>query len=313
MSSAKVDSQSRPPTDRGAPSPAQRLAAWTTRLLLCGLIAAVGLGFGRQVLQWWAVEGDWPGDERLADGDSPPTDAGERQFVSIGAGPWRLQRESIVGPREQVAAALVQRAVEITTSAALPQTPIEAAEKALLARAAAIPIEAGPHGADWRVVPVDLGVPTAVGLKWSDNRPAGEAINLAETDVRVVTWGLAVPADESSWAVYCVFAEQTISAPAGALPELPLPPETRRTLALGTVGGAMVGFEGRLDPAACRSFFEQWFSQNGWTCVGSRRTADDGWFARFEKSSSRDSTVVDVRIGLDAQRQLQGLLVLSRH
>ncbi len=204
--------------------------------------------------------------------------------------------------------------MEITASASLPRTPLEAAEKALLARAAAIPLDAGPHGADWRVVPVDLGIPTAVGLKWPDDRPPVAGVNLAQTDVRVVTWGLAVPADESAWAVYCVFSEQTISDPAGAASELPMPPETRRTLALGTVGGgAMVGFEGRIDPAVCRRFFQQWFSRNGWTCVGSRRTADDGWFARFEKSSSRDSAVVDVRVGLDSQRQLQGLLVLSRH
>lgn len=314
MKSAKVDSLSHPPTDRGALGPAQRVAAWTTRLVLCGVIAAVGLGFGRQVIEWWAPSGDSPSVESPAQGTPLPADTADRQMVSVGAGPWRLLRELVAGPREQVAAVLVQRAVEITATAPLPHTPPEAAEKALLARAATIPLDVGPQGANWRVVPVDLGVPTAVGLKWPDNRPPAEGVNLAQTDARVVTWGLAVPADESAWAVYCVFSEQATTDPAGAAPELPLPPEARRTLALGTVGGgAMVGFEGRIDPAACQRFFRQWFSQNGWTCVGSWRTADDGWFARFEKSSSRGSAVVDVRVGLDEQRQLQGLLVLSRH
>lgn len=314
MNSAKVDSLHDPPTDRGGPGPAQRLAAWTTRLVLCGVIAAVGLGFGRQVLQWWAPNSDSNAPEPPAATAPAEGNSADRPLISVGAGPWRLLRESIAGPREQAAAALVQRAVEITASASLPHTPPEAAEKALLARTAALPLDAGPHGANWRVVPVDLGVPAAVGLKWPGNRPPGEGVNLAQTDARVVTWGLAVPSDESAWAVYFVMSEQAIPDPAAAPPELPLPPETRRTLALGTVGGgAMVGFEGRTDPAACRRFFQQWFSQNGWTCVGSRRTADDGWFARFEKSSSRNSAVVDVRVGLDAQRQLQGLLVLSRH
>lgn len=314
MSSAKVDSQSPRPADQGAPGPAQRLASWTTRLLLCGLIAAVGLGFGRQVLQWWAPEGDSASVEPPAQGSPSPDETDDRQMISVGAGPWRLRRELVAGPREQVAAVLVRRAVEITSAASLPQSAPQAAEKALLARAATIPLDAGPQGANWRVAPVDLGVPAAVGLKWPDNRPPAEGVNLAQTDARVVTWGLAVPADESAWAVYCVFSEQTNTAPADRAPELPLPPEARRTLALGTVGGgAMVGFEGRIDPAACQRFFEQWFSQNGWTCVGTWRTADGGWFARFEKSSSRDSAVVDVRVGLDAQRQLQGLLVLSRH
>ncbi len=313
MSSAKLDSHIPQTTDSGTLGRAQRAAAWTTRLLLCGLIAAVGLGFGRQVLQWWAPEGEPNATEPLAqtapEADSPD----DRQLVSIGAGPWRLVRESVAGPREHAAAALVRRAEEITASASLPQRPLEAAEKTLLARAAAVPLDAGPHGANWRVVPVDLGVPAAVGLKWPDNRPPAEGVNLAQTDVRVVTWGLAVPADESVWAVYCVFAEQTISGPIGAGSELPLPPEARRTLTLGTIGGgAMVGFEGRIDPAVCRRFFQQWFSRNGWTCIGSRRTADEGWFDRYEKSSSQGSAVVDVRVGLDAQRQVQGLLVLSR-
>lgn len=318
MSSApSCDSGNRPDLVCEPLSAARRAFDWTTRLLLCGIIAAVGLGFGRQVLQWWSVgepASDAPAFSEVS--THPPAghgDDGPRDFVAFAAGPWRLLRETVEGSVDQATAVLVRRAAEITAEAVLPKKPPDSAEQVLLERASSIPwADDAPHGDCWRVAAISVGVPTVIGLKWPPGVLGQRPANLAQTDARVVTWGIAVPAGESQWAVYCIIPEQTITSSRFA-PDIPLPPGTRRTLEVGIgKGGYIIGLEGETDLAVCRRFYERWFVDHQWVNVVARQTASDGWFARYEHRKEGETSVVDIRLGLDARRRLEGIIVCTQ-
>ena len=304
---------------RGSASLAGRISSWTTRLILSGIIIVVGLGFGRQLREWWSADDappQSPADETMADGLMV-------QQISFGREPWAVERREFSGERTAAAAALVARCREIAQSSALPARPPDATELALLKRLGeARPGEPAGHG--WEVRVTDQPVPTAVGIKRTDTpkrerEPAVVApetvlpqSNLVGHTARVVTWGMAVPTGDKAWALYTFQPEQQPRT-AGEEPDVPLPPHTQPTLAIRSAcGGAMIGFEGDASPSACQRFYEQWFANQGWMAVGAWRSDVESWFGRFRKSDGGSSQTADIRVGRDRQGRLSGMIVIGR-
>ena len=79
---------------------ALRISAWTTKGLLSAIILVAGLGFGRQVLHWWAADRQPPqaapaaalADNRLGDPTQP-------HVFQFGNQPWSLRQQAIAGDR----------------------------------------------------------------------------------------------------------------------------------------------------------------------------------------------------------------------
>jgi hypothetical protein len=292
--------------DGGFLKAANRVSVWTTRLLLSGVVLVIGLGFGRQVLEWWAPASAQP--ESVSMAPDSLADAMHPHRIAFGDGALSIERRTMAGTREEAVAALGKQCGEATRNAPMPAAEPNASERSLLERLS--PATAQQVVENRQVHVVDRGVPMAVGLKYPPNHRPAEGSNLAQSGARVVTWMIAIPSEEDAWTLYSFQPEQTSNA-AGASPVVPLPPGARRTMALEAIGGgAMIGFEGDVEPAACLRFYEQWFAGEGWSQVGGWHRGD-GWYARFRKETEAAVQTADVRCGVDHQNRLSGMLIVT--
>ncbi|NQU26478.1 MAG: hypothetical protein HQ567_34765 [Candidatus Nealsonbacteria bacterium] len=298
---------------------ARRMSSFTTKCMLTGIVLVAGLGFGRQVLRWWAEEEtSGAGLAQPADGLGDPLRPHLLQFGDL---PWSLRRQTVVGSKESAAAAL--REIGLATvreekDPILPDDePLDAERKLLAALATSKPVAEQPGR--WALYESAKGFPMIVATR---PEPAAKRVASAsdpgksdpgKSGSRIAVWGFAFPADSDAWTV-CTFQPASPSASGGTdvISEV-IPPDCTRTLSVRVVGGgAVIGFcgSGRVETRKIR--FDDHFARNNWRMVGPWRNTGAAWHVRYEKSD----WAVDVRFGpgggdAGANNQFSGLLVVT--
>ena len=322
------------PPSAGLGALAARIAAWTTNGLVTAMVLVAGLGFGRQVLRWWAEGEEPPPPLTAAD---PFADGTVRlQFAEQ---PWGIAREQVAGPRESAVAALRRLVAEetsrvaegwagdarSTSDARTPEGPagrgdIPAEEVLLLERLASS--EPAAEGAGWALFELEGVIPMAVGLvgQWPwPAAPSGslvgepdEAASVALARPHVVTWGIGMPSGERSWAVYAFRAHSGPSKDTG-VGAVPAPPGGRRLAALESAdGGRWTVFSAQpggvsASVAAWQGYFEQWFTGQGWHRQGPWREGPAGRQGRFVRGGDL-SRSVGVHISASVEEDLLAVL-----
>ena len=94
-----------PAAESGYGLVARRVSSWTTNLVLSGLIVVLGLGLGRQVLQWWAD--DVPNAGLIVVQDA---ETGEQLYVDTGNPEFRRRFLQAAERREATLKTDLQRA-----------------------------------------------------------------------------------------------------------------------------------------------------------------------------------------------------------
>jgi len=326
--------QSKPRQPKSYADVARAVSSWTTRGILTALVLVAGLGFGRQVLRWWRQGGEPPSAAPSVEGPSAAASgSGPDHVLRFGEQPWSLRTTRVAGDRDAAATALRTACRGMVSQSRLPDEPPDETERALLGRlAAAEPCERGPDG--WELFELPRGVPMAVatlparekgtgpicakhppgrsgksGL--SPFRP-GEGENLAGARRRVVTWGLAVPRAAREWSIYTFQPDRPGGSTAGGLPEVPLPPDALRTLAVETAGsGTIVAFEGPGPPGAWKRFYDDWLAGGRFRPVAAWHHSPESWHLRCRGEGEHAEFSLDVHVFAGTPGGTSGLIVIT--
>ncbi len=320
---------------------AKRISAWTSKGLLSAMILVAGLGFGLQVLRWWATDKATPEGGRATVG-LLPTDAlgdpSQPHQIDFGDGGSWMRRQTIRGDKQKAIERLraacrgalssikprpvvapnepVSPKPGTTTGRGLMDTASD--EKFLKFLSGSKPVDESPGR--WRLYEFNEAVPMAVGLVRADAPPPergkmprlldGQA-NLAQLGYRAIIWGLAMPMGEDAWSL-CVFQPENHPADgvAGSA-DIPLPPECRRMLSLrADRGGGITAFSGPDRPDEWRRFYDQWAAQQGWRPVGAWQAIGAAWYAKFAPPGSGGGTL-EIRFGPDGRGGSSGVLIFG--
>ena len=262
--------------------------AWTTRLLFTLLVILLCLWAGRETLQWWRSDVDRPADRRPPLTVHPLGDPQTPHILQLGPGPWTARRQELRGGDELARQTLAGLSREVIAGAAPAGPTPTAAEQQFLAMLAQWkPLETGSGG--WRLYAVPGPFPIVVGT-----RPAAVAgrSTVAVSAYRMVTWGLALPMAEKAWTLYVFYSDPGGSAAGSRLPDVPLPPESRRALAVRAAdGSAIITFNG-LDvgagpPEGWMAFYDRWSRENAWKVRDDWRQAGESWRSRRTSPDGR--------------------------
>ncbi len=308
---------------------AKRISAWTTNSLLTLLVLVAGVGFGRQVLKWWAADASPSGDSRFAPPNDALGDPMQLHTLQFGDLSWALGRQSIRGDRQHAmeqarAACRESLATRPPTVVAPPAANGGGAsgattvgrfapndEKFLDFLSHSKPVVEDPG--KWRVYEYQGAFPMAVGLARAADAapepPTNTPPSLAQSGYRVVVWVLAVPAGNGEWTLWTFQPEGPPAGSVTGAAEIPVPPGGHRGLSLQTAGGGLIAFGGPCRPEEWKRFYDDWFRSQDWRSATGWRPADGAWCARF---TSDAGGAVDVRFGPDGRGGLSGLFMVTR-
>lgn len=291
---------------------AKRISAVTTRCLLTAVVLVAGLGFGRQVLRWWAEDAAESADvsrpATIADGLGDPS---RLHVLHFGEQPWSLRRQSIGGTRRVAAAALREICREVVRNDRSPDERPGEAEATFLGRLAARdPAEQEPG--KWRLYELDEGLPMVVGTQSRAAANAPPNADVSAAGHRVIVWGLALPVGREAWSLFTFQPEVAAGGHAAALPEVPIPPQCRRTVSMRvTGGGGIVAFEGPPEPNAWIRFYDRWFATHNWKTAGGWQQSGQRWHVRYDAPGPAGRWEVDVHFGSHGPGHGTGLLIMT--
>ena len=292
---------------------AKRIASWTTRGLLSALILVAGLAFGRQVIRWWRADEAGalapPPQLAMTEGLGDPLRAHRLQFGDL---PWAVVRQTVVGSRDEAASALRANCRELTSSDVMPEDALGPSEQQFLASLAERPAVAEQPGR-WQIHELEGGFPMVVGTRiGGGSAPSGEGNQVADVRRRVVTWGWAIPTPDESWSLYTFHPTGLGSGPLAGLPQIPPPPDSRKTLSLQVSdGGQVVALVGPLDEGAWKRHFDRWSSDQEWAPGSDWRRSGSVWHRRYVRSDGPGRQAIDVQFGRDGRGRLTGLLMIT--
>jgi hypothetical protein len=299
-----------PPSSTGFGTLAERIAAWTTRLLLTVMVLVAGVAVARQVTIWWRED---PGVVGVVPTPALPDDLGDplaSHILQFGDSPWGMERQTIEGP-----AAAAFKALRESCRRCLDRDPVapeglQKSEQSLLASLGRRPpVDQRPGR--WRLYDLEGGFPVVVGVSQQGGPPPRLAGNpVAGTTGRMVTWGMGIPTGDRSWALYTFSPSASADVGQGARVEVPLPPHTRCMLAIRVSGGGgMKTFRGVGRNEPWTHFYDQWFGQQGWTSAMAWQHRGATWRARY--THANPATVVDVQWTADDRGESTGLILVS--
>lgn len=305
---------------------ARRISGWTSRALVSLMILVAGIGFGRQVLIWWAEDATPAAPPAVASVGFADLDA--LSVLEFGDQPWALRRRAVFGDQATMIRELRSLCREAATAAPPPE-PVSANERRLLERLAEEkPTETLAGGIRLYDVAGPLPTAVAIGPVEAKVRIAGEdtsteAVHAAQPNVarsadRVISWGLAIPAGENRWTAWALERNNSTSK-AGAShpvePEFELPRGARRTLVVrggGETAGrsAMIGFVGRGDPGKWRRSFDEWAARSSYRTTYGWRRSGAGWYVHYETGLEGQGGSVDIRFGPGRGEELSGMMLV---
>ena len=287
---------------------AKRISAWTTNSLLTMMVLAAGIGFGRQVLQWWAA--DLSPAQRIpatALPADPLGDSTQSHVVQFGSHPWSLCRQIVTGDKDSALRRLRAVCREVLR-ATRPggDLPLLEDGNLLALLAASTPVDQEPGR--WQLYARHEAFPVAVGIVQSPANPVTTRSKLGEAAHAVTLWAAAVPTGPEQWTLWSFQPERTSGVESGVIDTIPLPPETRKTLSLTVAeDGETVAFSG---PDRCekwRHFYDGWFSQNGWRPLPDWQTVGGAWNATYLSPDHRGS--VYLRVSPDGRGGCDGFVM----
>ncbi len=326
-------------TDPNPPQPmpgfgrlARRISAITTNCLLTAIILIAGLGFGRQVLRWWAADPAESGAALPPAGVDALGDPARMHVMQFGDQSWSIRRQAITGDKPAAVTALRANCRQALTEAGkkgsglfyrngpkgashkrllTPFCPGKA-ERELLARLTTQkPVQ--QESGKWRIYELSEAFPLVVGTR--ANREVGEQpVDSASHSSHQImaTLGLAIPNGPQAWTVYTFQPESRSERAKATQKDVPLPPGCRRTLALRVVsGGTTVAFEGPRRAKSAVEFYDEWFSAHGRGAVGGWRHYGNQWNGRYHYTDRGVDRCVDLHLGGDGHGRLTGLIVVT--
>lgn len=326
-----TDASSPPPS--GFAALARRIGSWTSKGLVTAVLVVAAAGFGRQVLQWWGEEegaGIPPG--RIANPYAGLGDESLEHELRFGEHPWSMRRQVFRGDAKTAAAALAAKCREAAASGALPPGPPGPQEQRFLENLAGrAPVV---QGGDWAVYRFSDSVPMVAGVRRVAKQEEGDTSGspgrqpeagrgrtdaspsvprspvVAQTDLRVVSWGFGVPGAQGAWTLYTLVAAPPSGGPGAE--RVPVPPECTPTLSLRVAeGGGLVTFRGPERPGTWKAFYDQHFRRRGWKLAGAWQEHGGRWSARFVQAGAPGAAAVDIQFGPDGQGGMTGLLMTA--
>jgi len=124
----------------------------------------------------------------------------------------------------------------------------------------------------------------------------------------MVTWGLAIPADATSWTLLVLRPSSSPAADRPTLP-LPFPPDGRCSVALTAPdGGAMATFRGAGRLEDWQAFYDRWITEHGWVIRQAWQPTATGRRTRLEEPQRRST--VELRLWSDSDGHLSGLILV---
>ncbi len=291
---------------------AKRLSTWTSRGLVSGIILVAGLAFGRQVLQWWGVEKEPPATSSprpLAMGALG--DPGQEHLLEFGDSVWRMARGVVFAGGQNVLRELQARCAKLIPSCHVPAGEPGPAERDFLNQIARQqPAQEEPGR--WRLFALDAAFPMVIGTRWIGAEGGPPNDRVVKPAQRVVTWGLAVPAGADTWITYTFHTAPPEGERPSAALELPIPPGSRKTLAIRAAdGGAVASFKGPDRPSEWRQFFDSWLATHGWEKAEAWQHRGATWSVRCLRQSGNQRDSLDVLLASEGTSGMTGLVLLT--
>jgi hypothetical protein len=285
--------------------------------LLTALVLVAGLGFGQQVLRWWA------GDRRQSPAASAASAADNRlgdpsalHVLQFGNQGQSLRRQMIAGDRAAAQAALREDCRRLLQSGPAggpgAHRPAKGPDRALLEALGRLKPTAEEPG-KWRLYDLPASFPLVVGIREGGRPGAGHAQpQLAETTPGAVIWGLAIPLAAKMWTLYTFQPDSDAGSPDSDLANIPIPPGSGRIVSMQvSQGGAITAFSGPDRTDQWRRFYDGWFVRHGWKAAGAWRQTGSSWLLHCAATDPRRPAVADVRLTPDGQGQCTGLVMTA--
>ena len=264
---------------------AKRISAWTTNSLLTLLILVAGLGFGRQVLKWWAA--DASASPIASDRPASPC-----QMLQFGDNAWSIGRRSVAGDKKAAIEQLRSACREVLETEPSTAKPPSKAKLDFLT--GLTPVDQKPG--KWRLYELHDAFPMAVGVATRPN----------SKEDRAVVWGLAMPVGDRQWTLSTFHAGISTMEGHFSKCDIPLPPGGQKVLAMSAADGRIIAFSGPDQTDQWKQFYDGWFAHTG--CKpASWRQMGTTWCAKF----AGQGDLVDVCFGPDGHGGLRGLLVMT--
>ncbi len=285
----------------------------TTDLIAVALVLAASLTFGRQVLRWWGADARDAAAELAAPPSSLPGD-GAPMTLEFGSQPFSFTRQTFAGSHEVALAAMRAVCRAGTDAAATPTGTPDAAESTLLAETQGLaPVDEKPGV--WQLFEARGQFDMAVGVGWAG--PPGEHGQTSGTGRagavrRIACWSLVLPMSETGWLLYTFQRISTSGVKSPDSPTLPLPPLSRKILALrGPDGGVLVGIQGTEPVQDAIGFYDAWFADRRWARLSPWNAAAGGAMSKYLSPPGTLRWTADVQFGSDARGGWTGLLSLA--
>lgn len=296
---------------------ARLISSRTTDLLAIAIVLIGGITLGRQMLTWWHE--DVPAVLDVGPLENLDTEWGANsQPVSMefGSSQVQLTRQQFEtgGPRVALDA-VRQRCQELLVASGPPESPADQAEVEQLDALAKLTPDVEQPGR-WQLFTLGGGLVAVVGVKTFDG-PTGNLDRASPSATRrVICWGLVFPGlSPGAWTAY-TFArrpgtvlQSPAAPPAGfELSGIELPDGCQRTVLMQEAGQTgLLGFRGRLDPAAWQRHFAGWLQTRGWKQVSSWEQQSGGWSSRFVCREAGRVSESTIQIQFHRQNTDQGV------
>jgi hypothetical protein len=279
---------------------ARRISSVTTNSLLTAIVLVAGIGFGRQVLQWWSPERSKPQPEHTPTLPAEDLSAPDQfHWIRFSDHAWSLARHEISGDQTQAAQALKEFCRRLLPKCSPPRQMALPEEKSLLKS-------------------------LSEKIPFADQPPLGKLYTLEETlplvlgtngekKSRLCLWALALPEGTGHWTLLAFASSPEEGGNETTPPAIPLPPKCRKMLSIQAVKGeSATGFSGPVALEECKLFYRQWFQQHGWKPVSAwqlqKKTA---WYAQYKEIFPPQRTV-NIHCSTRSPGGVEGLLFTVR-
>lgn len=291
---------------------AKRLSTWTSRGLISAIILVAGLAFGRQVLQWWGSESEPSAavsPQPLAMGTLG--DPGQDHFLEFGDSVWRIVRGSVSGDAPGASREVQARCAKLIGSCRVPEGEPGPAERNFLNRIARQK-PALEEAGQWRLYALDAAFPMVIGTREVAPKNGPPNDRIVKPAHRVVTWGLAAPTGSGTWVTYTFHTIPPEGERRSAALELPIPPGSRKTLAIRAAdGGAVASFKGPDREGEWRQFFDSWLETHGWEKTQPWQDRGATLSLRGVRQTGDLQESLDVLLASDGIGEMTGLVLVT--
>ncbi|WP_145368058.1 hypothetical protein [Maioricimonas rarisocia] len=288
----------------------------TIDLLGIGIVAIGCLTVASYVSEWWRAESG-PSVPPI---QSAGWDDASGTMLQFGTMQHALHRQTIQGSRDQALTRLAENCRDAASSGknAISDNgpdPIPAEEQRLLdLLQARVPDDVFPDGA--RRHNIDGLLPMVVITGDPTSVDTQSSASTAAKSRRVLSWGIAVPVDESQWSLMTLQPAGKPSAENAKSPSLPFPTEARRTIDItGHDGSRLVSFRGDGPGKQWVRELDRQFLHEKWKPLRSWSQSQHGnWSASYVQDDDSQRTQADLQLAREPGGDWVGILQMTpRH